>query len=282
MMRRGHRTRVIELCGLPGAGKSTLTEAVLLRAIGARPSWLASLRQRALVRSTVYRGFLPLSFMRFWPLFHAALFPQTRAAGVRAMVSVLGQLASGRADARKKDVRKAFASLNVVNAEHWLLRLEAVIRRSTALTDEGLLQRGASLWILAPERSRDAVWDRFVEMVAGGVECVHVMVSPDAAFQRAHERPSGVPGIWTRFLQYDPRRDAANAAVDKLFGASLAARLPYASIETRETVEHGISLLLDLVQGRRLIVLSRPRNDPLRPSTSLHCAGLARATPCVE
>jgi len=193
---------VVELAGLPGAGKSTVT-GILLEQLGpTRAARIGTWRSR--LRSLRMKWlFLPYAAMRYpRPLSYLLAAnavvkpPKGRLALARRVWDVILR---GRGD---RD-GPAFARLTVLLAfsggiaEYSLARLEAVLRRRPVLVDEGLIQLGTALWLGAVPEYRERFWQSWVAQLPDSSRCLLLDVEPERALARASGRSTGLPWMFS-------------------------------------------------------------------------------------
>ena len=151
------RTRIIELAGLPGSGKSTIAKRLARDAGRARSARISAL----LMRARLHWLALPLVLLRF--------------------ARVISRL---RDEVSPRETREMLNKLCRVTTERALARIESLVCRALVLLDEGYVQVGVRLWMRVPEESREEIWQAFVARVPGSVVCLYVDLDPDEALRR--------------------------------------------------------------------------------------------------
>jgi len=156
----------LELAGLPGVGKTTVTRALATRAsnrasfFGLQHYWLRKLRLIWL--------FAPYVRIRFRRVFERLknADPQVR--------------------------RSILYLLSAFSAERTLASIEARITGRLLVLDEGFVQRGLGLWMRAPKAVRDDVWGDFLDCLPSPLTCVVLTLDSEEAQRRAHQRSQGL------------------------------------------------------------------------------------------
>lgn len=159
----------LELAGLPGVGKTTVTRALAERNsnracfLGIHPYWLRKFRLIWL--------FAPLARIRFRRVFKRL----------------------GNTDPRVR--RSILYLLSVFLAERTLASIEARITGRLLILDEGFVQRGLGLWMRAPRAVRDDLWLDFLECIPSSLTCVVLTLDSEEAQRRARQRSQGLSPV---------------------------------------------------------------------------------------
>lgn len=156
----------LELAGLPGVGKTTVTRALAKRAssrasfFGLHHYWLRKFRLIWL--------FAPYVRIR--------------------LRSVFARLENADPQVR----RSILYLLSTFFAERTLASIEARLTGRLLVLDEGFVQRGLGLWLRAPQAVRDEIWKDFLECLPSPLTCIVLTLGPDEAQRRALQRNQGL------------------------------------------------------------------------------------------
>jgi hypothetical protein len=166
----GPRERIVELAGLPGAGKTTVCDGLASR-LGAGHLSVVGSRRRWLRRTRAYWFFAPAVCVRYLPTLRLAR--RGEGAGLLTLLRIL----------------------SMVHAESFLVRVEATVRRKLVVSDEGFIQRGLSICMRVPAELRREIWRSYLSRVPTGGTCVVLTCSPVEALRRAKRRPKGLSPV---------------------------------------------------------------------------------------
>ena len=188
----------LELAGLPGSGKTTICREFANQHADARYARVSRHRRRVR-RSVLFNLFSPIAAWRFYRVLELAArsegrFPP-RAVSASAL-EVLWRRRKQSAESADALIR-LHSFLTLFLMEHSLARIEAMLKRTFSLHDEGYVQRLIGVWLRFPREHRAAAWDAFVAAIPSGVHCAFVDVPAAQALERALERRAGVSRIFT-------------------------------------------------------------------------------------
>lgn len=198
---------VIELVGIPGAGKSTVARELCrqLEAAGRTPLVLPEAGRQAARRSRLGR-MLGASSPRWGPRIAWKVFQFERLArGLGFLVArpVFGfRLVAGQArrpPAARRGRRVLYWWVRTVGARSVLLRHR--LPDEVVVFDEGLCHRVVQLFASADETPDPAGIARYARAIPFPDVLIHVVAPTELAFRRVHER-----GLWRRLAGEDPRR----------------------------------------------------------------------------
>jgi len=187
----------LELAGLPGSGKSTICREFQRQHGNAHYSWVAKHRKR-IRRTLLLNVFAPVAAWRF----RAVLKQAARSEGRSPLTAVLGSTVAVLAQQRKRTAQSADAVVRLHSflalfaMELAVTRLEATLKRSFVVHDEGYVQRLVGVWLRFPAEHRQAAWDAFVAAIPADLHCALIDASPAMALERASKRPGGVSRIF--------------------------------------------------------------------------------------
>jgi len=258
--------KALELAGLPGSGKSTVCREFQQQHGNASYSWVAKHRKR-IRRTLLLNAFAPVAAWRFYGVLKQAARSEDR----HPATAVLGSTVAVLLQARKRTAQSSDAVvrlhsfLTLFAMELAVTRLEAMLKRSFIVHDEGYVQRLVGIWLRFPSEYRQAAWDAFVAAFPADLHCALIDAAPAMALERASKRPGGVSRIFAEACE-EPDDPAALLALYRdvdshIRGLESSTRIVLHRIEDRatsaETAAQLVALVKEQAGGRPVTLLLR-------------------------
>ena len=175
---------LIELAGLPGAGKSTIS-SLLRQHYGLSRLTLVNTYNANPHRLLLSVPVAPVSLLRTRRLFWSVTRPNAGKPGV----------AQEPPTSLARTFFRILAELNVFTVGSGLARLEAFLRGKRPVLDGGFVQRGLAVWLRTPPHARTEAWRAYLSHVPQTVICIILQCEPTEALRRAKSRPDGLPAV---------------------------------------------------------------------------------------
>ncbi len=204
------RPTVIELAGLPGAGKTTLANAIaeiddrfvahIVRgpddlasaALHLGGTGAASSAKRSLARRLAPWLATPITLFRFRSfLMHLAwLLMSSR---VRALFG--SPSSPDKLSGDNPSLRLILSRLNFVVARNIQMRIRAWRSRKSVLVEQGYVQEAISIRLRLPQRWRSQLWNRYLSGIPRNCLCVVLEISAQDALGRIQSREQDQPSL---------------------------------------------------------------------------------------
>ena len=170
---------IIELAGVPGAGKST-TCAFLRKSLGSKHLFLTRIYIGSRYKLFISLPLIPYTIIKFYRVFGKLIQIKVKhfsgPTSVRTMLSIL-------------------AALNTSMMEYWLSTFEAAMRRKKVLLDGGFIQWGISMWLRTPSGIQADLWSAYLSHIPRDILCIVLKCEPAEALRRAKSRREGIPKV---------------------------------------------------------------------------------------
>jgi hypothetical protein len=266
--RNGH---ILELAGLPGSGKTTLSES-LLESLGPGHVSLTGKYRRWLRRIRFDKLFSPLTAAKFHRVFNELYQNGAGHSQVSFPLWMLKLIWRGIIIPRRRLAINSPTSillhLNKMLMDYYLASIEAFVYRKFVILDEGFVQHGLEAWLRAPSAIHQTIWSAYVSGIPKGTLCVVLTCAhADEALRRAQLRPHGLPVSHSLLQQTLGFSSEANWLSEQYEGMSqlltspiLSSRVKCFQVDTELSREQLAEILLhkarELASGRDLVVLS--------------------------
>jgi broad-specificity NMP kinase len=210
------RPAIVEVIGLPGAGKSAACKALLARAGGPKQSRV-SIAWRPLRTSFVPRLLLPITLFRYRRVLRALRTSSDESWPIARAVLFFYWSGAKRLRRSENPIVSALFLLATFVTEIALARLESRLRRRTLIVDEGVVHRALGVWIRSAPAVRDAVMAAYLDTIPAGSVCIYLRCDPDTARTRALTRRRGIPLAAVRASGALDLADSTGAAFSDLY-----------------------------------------------------------------
>lgn len=267
--RNGH---ILELAGLPGSGKTTLSES-LLECLGPGHLSLTGKYERWLRRIRFDKLLSPLTAVKFHRVFNALCQNDARYSELPFPLWMLKLIGRGIIIPRRRLAINSPTSillyLNKIMMLYSLASIEAFVYKKFVILDEGFVQYGLGAWLQAPSEIRQSIWSAYMSCIPKGSLCVVLTCGADEALRRAQLRPHGLPTV----LQRAPgSRSEAGCLAEQYEGMSqlwtspiLSNRAKCLQIDAELSQKQLVEILLhkigELASGRDVVVFVRNQGN---------------------
>ena len=170
---------IIELAGVPGAGKSSAC-TFLRKSLGNKHLFITRTYIGSRYKLFISLPLIPYTILKFYRVFRKLI--QIKIRHFRGPVSA-------------RTVLSILAALNSSMMEYWLATLEAAIRRKKVLLDGGFIQWGISVWLRTPPEIQADLWSAYLSHIPRDILCIVFKCEPADALRRTQSRCEGVPEV---------------------------------------------------------------------------------------
>lgn len=211
--------RVIEVTGLPGAGKSTVCEGLLAAERDAKRCWVGS-RRRWLRHSLAQKLLLPVVFFRYRRVLRILVESEQQGSARCPRLRALSRLlfwSPKRLNRSRDPLLSVSFLLSVFVIEFDAARLEARMRRRVLVSDEGWVHRALGIWQRVDPRDRTRVLDAYLDTIPYAATTFVLRTDPAMAAARAAGRARGVPRSVSRAAGHDGQEAPDAKKIDEVY-----------------------------------------------------------------
>jgi energy-coupling factor transporter ATP-binding protein EcfA2 len=170
---------ILELSGLPGSGKSTLSKNLN-----------NSLKNQSLIYGRKFSQikfkyllslpFVPYILIRFYRVIWALF---------------IAKIHSFNGDVSFRVIFGIIFTLSASVMEYRMSCIECLLKNKIPLIDGGYIQWGISIWLRSPPEIKNEIWSAYLTHMPKNILCIILNCDSSEALKRAHARVEGVPNV---------------------------------------------------------------------------------------
>ena len=173
------KSYVIELSGMPGSGKSSLTK-LLQKDFGCKQLTLNRKYSKIKYKYLLSIPLFPFILIRFYRVFLVLFISKFKdfngPTSFRTILSII-----------------FFLSGSVIELK--IATLESFFRRKKHLMDGGFIQFGIGIWLRSPPEIKFKIWKAYVMHIPKNILSIIINCEPLLALKRSQARMDGVPSV---------------------------------------------------------------------------------------
>lgn len=173
------KSYVIELSGMPGSGKSSLTE-ILQKDFGCQQLVLKKNFSKIKYKYLLTIPLFPFILIRFYRVF---------------LVLFVSKLKDFNGPTSFRTILSIIFFLSGQVIEFKITTLESFFRRKKYLMDGGFIQFGIGIWLRSPPEIKFKIWKAYVTHIPKNILSIIINCEPLLALKRSQERMDGVPSV---------------------------------------------------------------------------------------
>lgn len=173
------KSYVIELSGMPGSGKSSLTE-ILQKDFGCKQLILKKNYSKIKYKYLLTIPLFPFILIRFYRVF---------------LVLFVSKLKDFNGPTSFRTILSIILFLSGSVIEFKITTLESFFRRKNYLMDGGFIQFGIGIWLRSPPEIKFKIWKAYVTHIPKNILSIIINCEPLLALKRSQARMDGVPSV---------------------------------------------------------------------------------------